>query len=399
MKKLSLRDKFPKLSKRGIITLIAIIVLGGSFIGIFAWVRINQQYAYGYIVIKKDSDFTKRYGFLGSGTSDDPYRIENLTISNQFNYGILIYETTSHFVIKNCTILGNPGIYVNNIAEGTCKIENNTLEVLPESYGIGIGNAPGTIIENNKLIADNTTSLVGINVFSSSDTTITNNTCSNLARGIEVWGLATDVIISFNNCSGGFIGIEIDARDWYEYPIGWTDAYLRNLLITNNTCNNNYFGIYALSEFDSSEIVNNNCSMNIYSGIELYGCFDLSISNNFLFNNTQGISLIEVSEILITMNQIQFSFDYGVNITDSINNEVYSNNFIDNNLEGQLSGEAQAYDNNPSDNPQGENYWNIPSGPTGNYWSELLWNPLAFYEIDGENNVDLYPLENPLIIS
>ncbi|NHK31846.1 MAG: hypothetical protein FK730_10875, partial [Asgard group archaeon] len=92
---MSLRDKFPKLSKRGIITLVALVIFAGSFIGIFAWIRVNQQYSYGYIVIKKDSDFTKRYGFLGSGTEVDPYRIENLTINNQINYGILIYETTS----------------------------------------------------------------------------------------------------------------------------------------------------------------------------------------------------------------------------------------------------------------------------------------------------------------
>lgn len=399
MNSLSLRDKFPKLSRRGIITLVALVIFAGSFIGIFSWIRVNQQYSYGYIVIKKDSDFTKRYGFPGSGTIADPYIIENLTINNQVNYGILIYETTSHFIIRNCTIKGNPGIFVNDIASGTCKIVNNTVGVLPNGYGIGLGNAANSIIENNILFAENTSSLVGITVFSSPESSITNNTCTNLGRGIEVWGLTHDVLISFNDCSNCFIGIEIDARDWYEYPNGWTDSSIRNLRIENNSCNNNSFGIYALSEFESSDIVNNNCSFNIYSGLELYGCSEITASNNFLLNNTQGITLVEVKDSLITMNLIKFNNDYGINITDSSSIEIYYNNFIDNNLEGQLLGEMQAYDDNPTDNPEGENYWNIPGGPTGNYWSDLLWNPTAYYEIDGENNADLYPLENPLTIS
>ncbi|NHK31953.1 MAG: hypothetical protein FK730_11415 [Asgard group archaeon] len=399
VKTLSLRDKFPKLSTRGIITLVAIVILAGSFIGIFAWIRVNQQYSYGYIVIKKDSDFTKRYGFLGSGTEVDPYRIENLTINNQINYGILIYETTSHFIIRNCTIKGNPGIFINEIASGTCKIVNNTIEVLPDSYGIGLGKTSNAIVENNILFAENTSSLVGITVFSSPNAKITKNNCTNLGRGIEVWGISNNAEVSLNDCSNCFIGIEINAQDWYEYPNGWTDASMQDLKIEDNNCNNNSFGIYALSELSSSDIDNNNCSFNSMSGLEIYGCYDLTISNNFILNNTQGISFVDVRDSLITMNLIKFNRDYGINITDSTGIEVYSNNFIENNLVGQISGETQAYDNNPTDNPAGENYWNIPAGPTGNYWSELLWNPTAYYEIDGENNVDYYPVENPITIT
>jgi len=63
--------------------------------------------------------------------------------------------------------------------------------------------------------------------------------------------------------------------DWYHHKNG---IFIENVTsgtatITNNTCNNNYFGI-SLGNANSSTVANNICSNN-YHGIYLY-CFNFS---------------------------------------------------------------------------------------------------------------------------
>ena len=52
--------------------------------------------------IRSDSDF-ETFNFPGSGTIEDPYIISNHTLK-QTTYGILVEETTKHFIITNCYI-------------------------------------------------------------------------------------------------------------------------------------------------------------------------------------------------------------------------------------------------------------------------------------------------------
>ena len=188
------------MSTKGIVILIAVIIAGGAFIGIFAWIRANREYNYGYIVITKDKDFTKRYNFPGAGTEEDPYRIENLTIEVQSVYGILISDTSSHFIIHNCTVSGNAGIYIRNIKANTAIITQNTITVLPESYGIGLESAPGTVISQNNLIGEANKSMIGINVFSSKNCLIELNTLTSLSHAIEVWGVSDNINVYDNIC-------------------------------------------------------------------------------------------------------------------------------------------------------------------------------------------------------
>lgn len=392
---MSLRDKFPKLSTRGIIVAVISVIIIGASIGIFAWIRVNREYSYGFIVVKQDSDFTKRYGFPGSGTNVDPYRIENLTISNEFGYGIHIYDTTSYFIIQNCTITGNAGIYVHNIATDTCTIRNNVITVLPDSYGIGLESASNSIIEDNVITADNRSSISGLTVFKSTDCLIANNTISNLSYGIEIWGNSNDVVVTENSCTNCNIGILIDGRDWYNHPVGFNDGSILRADIEDNICNYNSFGIYFLSEVSESTIELNNCSFNTIAGIECYKSTDILVEYNYLQNNTQGISLVEVDEMSIDRNQIEYNLDYAINATESTNLLIYYNNFIENNKAGLLIGEFQAYDDNPTLNPTGENNWYLALDSEGNYWSDLTWTPTANYTIDGGDNIDLFPLQIP----
>lgn len=90
------------------------------------------------IFIDGDSSFTSSNGVNGggSGTADDPYIIENWTIDASGAHGILIRNTTKHFIIRNCLVKnggdGYHGIYLDNVIN--VKIENNTCE--NNNYGI-----------------------------------------------------------------------------------------------------------------------------------------------------------------------------------------------------------------------------------------------------------------------
>ena len=60
------------------------------------------------IMIEQDSEFTSANGVTyGTGTEGDPYIISNWRIDGSTtDYGISISNTSSHFIIQNCTIHG-----------------------------------------------------------------------------------------------------------------------------------------------------------------------------------------------------------------------------------------------------------------------------------------------------
>ncbi|MHA2297124.1 MAG: hypothetical protein ACXADA_13940 [Candidatus Hodarchaeales archaeon] len=83
------------------------------------------------INIESNGDFVT-LGVDGSGTSDDPYIIENLSIETSEGHGIYITRTTVHFIIRNCWIVASvgdfdqTGIYIDDIRDNTATIYNNT---------------------------------------------------------------------------------------------------------------------------------------------------------------------------------------------------------------------------------------------------------------------------------
>ncbi|MCF2144554.1 MAG: right-handed parallel beta-helix repeat-containing protein [Candidatus Heimdallarchaeota archaeon] len=390
---MSLRDKFPKMSTKGIVILIAVIIVGGAFIGIFAWIRANREYNYGYIVITKDKDFTKRYNFPGAGTEEDPYRIENLTIEVQSVYGILISDTSSHFIIRNCTVSGNAGIYIRNIKANTAIITQNTITVLPESYGIGLESAPGTVISQNNLIGEANKSMIGINVFSSKNCLIELNTLTLLSHAIEVWGVSDNINVYDNICLNSSIGIFIDARDWYSYPGGFHQGSIENIQLMNNTCLNNNFGIFLLGAVSLANLEINDCSYNKIAGIEIGGCSEIYVNANFFYNNTQALILYDASKITVSQNLFRNGASYAINATLTSDSVFYHNNFYNNNLNGQTSNQSQAYDDSLVASNDARNYWYNAIISEGNYWDD--WGGVGTYPIDGGDHVDQFPLGTP----
>jgi parallel beta-helix repeat protein len=182
---------------------------------------------HGTIFINSNADFTLANGVTsGSGTSSDPWIIENWVINDSSANGIYIKNTTAYFVVRNCLVenggSNSYGIYLDNASNG--RIENN-------------------IVENNKR---------GIRLTNSSNyNTLVSNTCSN---------------------------------DNY-YGIYLYDSDYNNL--NGNTCENNrYYGIYLYSSSDYNNLNGNTCENNSY-GIYLSSSNTGNIITlNYLLNST-----------------------------------------------------------------------------------------------------------------
>jgi parallel beta-helix repeat protein len=180
----------------------------------------------------------------GSGTSGDPYIIENYVISAASADGIDILNTTSYFIVRNCLVEnGNSynydGIYFYNVING--KVENTT-----------VGN-----------------NYNGIHLYSSSNNLIKNNTIENNYNGIYLLSSSNNLIEN-NTAGNNSAGIYLD--------------YSSHDNLTNNTCDNNYFGVYI--ESSSDDTLTNNLWGNNGYGIYLFGSTNDRIYHNNLINNT-----------------------------------------------------------------------------------------------------------------
>lgn len=100
------------------------------------------------IIIIDDANFTD-YGFSGTGTAGDPYRIENLNIITTEERGIDVKSTTKYFVIDNCYVEAEvAGIYVNGVAPATATISNNECNN-HTMFGVYVGNSQNSTVNNN----------------------------------------------------------------------------------------------------------------------------------------------------------------------------------------------------------------------------------------------------------
>lgn len=137
------------------------------------------------IAIESDQDFID-YGFPGDGSTENPYRIEQLNITSSAYLGmaVSVRDTHAFFIVRNCHIVSEYiGIAILNIASGTGCIVNNTL--LSSS-----GNGGGIAIDTDNC-------------------TISDNRCINWGQGIHL-NQASQCIISRNNVSDStYQGINI----------------------------------------------------------------------------------------------------------------------------------------------------------------------------------------------
>ncbi|MFX1374222.1 MAG: NosD domain-containing protein [Promethearchaeota archaeon] len=228
------------------------------------------------IYISSDQDLID-FSFPGSGSENNPYRLENLSISTSKDYGIYLENTTKYVLIQNCTIYAHyRAINIYNTAENTITIKNNTL-TSDNYFGMFIAKSPY------------------INILK--------NIIHNCYHAIE-----------FNDC-----------------PYA---------LIANNTLFDNVCCIRVEYSSSYSRILENNISNN-YEVIKLENSGGhFLIKDNIIINNNFGIALFRITGpyypdyCSIIHNLIKGTEWYGL-VIESNYNTIFHNTFVNNNLEGK----------------------------------------------------------------
>jgi len=221
----------------------------------------------------------------------------------------------------------------------------------------------------------------------------------------------SNVVITNNAIVGTYHGLFISRSSYFS--------------ITNNILLNNQYGIRTY-ESSFNAIKENTVNSSLYYGIYLYSSSEGNIiENNTLYGNKYGIFVewsnnnnVTLNKIansgtynlrlsfsnftLIKGNNIENSSNYGIVLWQSVSNNIFYNNFIENKIQ-QYHYETP-YTANTWDN-------NIRPGTKGNYWSDYTgkddgsgvgrWGePRTAGDGVGDTmvqhqNVDWYPLMHP----
>ncbi|MFX0205901.1 MAG: nitrous oxide reductase family maturation protein NosD, partial [Candidatus Hodarchaeota archaeon] len=198
-------------------------------------------------------------GFSGSGTSTEPYVLENCRITNNTEPNLIcIINTDAYFIIRNNFLDGinkSPiGIYLSNVINGV--VETNT--IVNTRQGIhSVGNSNSNVITNNT-IKDNKH---GITASSSHNSSYTNNNI-------------------FNNTGSGI---------YFEELYQPTRALSGNIITNNTIYDNDGDGIFI--ECGTNNLVMNNSIMNNFLGIDIIDGEQNTIYNNTIIGNKGGLAI------------------------------------------------------------------------------------------------------------
>ncbi len=327
------------------------------------------------------------YGIFLSYSSGST--LTNNTFNNN-SWGGIHMSRSNNSILTNNTF-HNSGLYIRELSVEeylTYVVENNWVNEKPLGFYSNLDqptfseplfgqlfliSCTEAIVSNQEL--SNTTT--GLNILWCDDILLTNNTCNNNNYvGISL-EYSSSASLTENTC---------DYNSWNGIYL----SYSSGSTLTDNTCINASIGIYLfLSGF--STITNNTCNYNSWNGIDLYSSDFSTLTDNTCNNNLQGI-FSSSSNCLITYNLLQENEEYGISLFfDAYDNTVHHNTFVDNNL----GGTSQACDDGGTNNK-----WYDPSTNEGNYWSD--WSGIGSYPIDGyASSEDPYPLDeegNPPVI-
>jgi len=286
----------------------------------------------------------------GSGTWNDPFVIENVTINANFiGRALLIRYSDVYFRIENCHFY-NTG---------------NVPNPIPEFAGITLDYVDnGFLINNNCSFNTN----AGIYLRNSNNNTIKGNSLNNNNYGIKIYqSYSTPNSILDNSLENNDIGICI--------------YYSSNILAFNNSvCNNQEYGLYSYISFNNTYV--DNCfSDNRGEGIELFTTSFNNFSDNEINNNREnGIYLSggKSNNNTFFNNQIKYNEFTGLFITANVKDSLIYGNFF-------LNNGDNAYDNGI------DNSWD--NGSFGNCWDD--YSGSGPYNISGSaQSQDNYPMFN-----
>lgn len=323
-------------------------------------------------------------------------------VKNKQNY---LFNDSSYaqvFLI-NCTYIDFENISFSNVPQSIRCYYSSNIQISHCNFSNISWHGVGAIQSSNIDIKSNnfTECSQGIHLYNSEECNIVSNFCFKNGIGIYTFYSQYTLIDSnfcFNNSHGIYAQSDIYSGEsiirnntcWYNSENGIFMSTSHSTA-ENNSCCYNDIGMYVMTSY--STIKKNICNNNSLNGIDIYYAKNCQFYNNTSnFNGHQGFRLRGADNNKIYFNHIQGNYDYGLFCNDRTeNNVIYLNNFIaNNNVETNLTVN-QAYNIGLS------NLFYSTSLLSGNYWSDLIWYMGAIYEIDGDSNIDPYPLQYPVI--
>ncbi|MHA2108698.1 MAG: NosD domain-containing protein, partial [Candidatus Hodarchaeales archaeon] len=194
--------------------------------------------------------FANLEGWQGTGTENDPYVIEGLTLNGtSFSFPIIeIRNSQDYFSIRNCIFLG-ADIGIKLISAENADISENTF--LDTGLGIEVRYSLNINIKDNLFQSEEGT---GIRIEQAENITISNNKIKDADEGI-IFENAKDMIIDNNSISSSnsWIGINFEEVDYSN--------------ITRNRINGFNYGIF------------------------LDACIYVNIRMNIIYENGHGIHI------------------------------------------------------------------------------------------------------------
>jgi len=295
----------------------------------------------------------------GSGTSNNPYIIENVLINGWTStYCLIIRKSNVHFIIQN-SIFMNSSSSTSGIR--LSEIQNGELANVSCIYNKGTGMS--IVFSNNITISENTiknSRKKGIIIDNCADVSLINNTIKQNSE-YKTWITNSINITLYNTFSDGLriedsSIIEITSSTITSLVSGpWTGVLLdnshkcsilnseinrgMNLIDShNNTISDSTIaGGIRLETSDSNYISNNTASRGGGTGIDVYHCEKNTIFQNYVTGSTYGIHIsgshfTNVSENIVTLNNegILVSSTYYVHMCD--NNSISKNLCYDNSV-------------------------------------------------------------------
>ncbi len=313
---------------------------------------------HGIIHINNDTHFASiadAENWEGSGTSGNPYIIENYDIDSDDTGDdcILILNTRVHFIIRYCVLIGGEyaghrflqsGIKFYNVSNG--DIVDNTAYDHGES-GILLTNSSNCQVTDNTCTGNwnggiylgrgSHSNTVADNGCSGNDwagimlkgETVRNNTIVGNTLSNHHWEARNEAGILLLECEAGGNTVSFNTATDNDLGVALAESY--DNTVVNNTCNNNDFcGIYlGGSEYGdgskSNLVGNNTCNNNIVSGIHLeYRSRFNSLTTNLCDNNEHGIHLDDSNNNTLVENECSMG-TYGIYVYSSDYNTLIGN--------------------------------------------------------------------------
>ena len=325
---------------KGRATIIVSVICVGLCSGLATVPSTHATYtSRGDVAIYGNSGFTRDNGVVGgSGTKQDPFLIEGLEISPYW-CGICVTNTTAYFVIRNVYVhsgqlsdLGGHGIGLDDVSNA--RIENSVIQddksgiVIATSYRGSYSNVAvvGNAIYNGG---------IGVIVYSPasiSNVTISNNTVSGGGSlGISLESV-TKATVSGNVL--GFSGIYVSgsSSQLESYTITPDNFVNGRPVIFRKGCegltfSGSSYGELVLASCRNVHVVGVNMTNSVLA-IEFAQVDGGSIMDSYMLNTTQGMSIVNSANIVVSGNNLSSSAQaYGnmIDVTSSSTISVRNN--------------------------------------------------------------------------